>query len=99
MFMFISKNSCSYYAEIAFVFTIKISRPPRDTQASEVKVAQSYPTLCDRMDYAVHGILQGRLLEWLAIPFSRDLPNPGIEPRSPTLQVDSLPAEPSEKPT
>ena len=33
-------------------------------------------------------------LKWVAFPFSRDLPNPGIEPRSPTLQVDSLPAEP-----
>ena len=31
-------------------------------------------------------------------PFSRDLPNPGIEPRPPTLQADSLPAEPQGKP-
>ena len=31
------------------------------------------------------------LLEWVAVPISRDLPNPGIKPRSPTLQVDSLP--------
>ena len=44
------------------------------------------------------GILQARMLEWVAFPFSRDLPNPGIEPRSPTLQGDSLPAEPQEKP-
>ena len=28
------------------------------------------------MDYPVHGILQARILEWVAIPFSRDLPNP-----------------------
>ena len=33
----------------------------------------------------------------LTIPFSRDLPNPGIEPRSPALQVDSLPSEPPGK--
>ena len=39
------------------------------------------------------GILQARILEWVALPSSRDLPNPGIEPRSPSLQVDSLPAE------
>jgi len=45
------------------------------------------------MDYTVHGILQARLLEWVAVPFSRDLPNPGIKPRSPTLQADSLPVE------
>ena len=29
-------------------------------------------------DYAVHGMLQARILEWIAIPFSKDLPNPGI---------------------
>ena len=38
------------------------------------------------------GILQARIQEWVAMPSSRDLPNPGIEPRSPTLQVDSLPS-------
>ena len=37
-------------------------------------------------------------MEWVALPFSRDLPNPGIKPRSPTLQADSLPAEPQVKP-
>ena len=46
---------------------------------------------------SVHGILQARILEWIAIPFSRDLPNPGIEPGSPALQADSLPSEPSGK--
>ena len=50
------------------------------------------------MDYIVHGILQARILEWVAFPFSRDLPNPGIEARSLTLQSDSLPAEPQGKP-
>ena len=44
------------------------------------------------------GILQARILEWVAFTFSRDLPNPEIEPRSPTLQADSLPAEPQGKP-
>ena len=46
----------------------------------------------------VHGILQARILESVAFSFSRDLPNPGIEPRSPALQADSLPAEPRRKP-
>ena len=64
----------------------------------EVKVAQSCPTLWDPMDFTVHGILQARLLEWVAFPISRDLPNPRIKPRSPTLQADSLPAEPQGKP-
>ena len=38
-----------------------------------VKVAQSRPTLCDPLDYTVHGILQARILEWVAFPFSRDI--------------------------
>ena len=37
----------------------------------KVKVAQSCPTLCNPMDYTVHGILQARILEWVAVPFSR----------------------------
>ena len=49
------------------------------------------------MDYTVHGILQIRILEWVAILFLGDLPNLGIEPRSPALQGDSLPAKPQEK--
>ena len=36
----------------------------------DVKVAQSCPTVCDPMDYIVHGILQARILEWVAFPFS-----------------------------
>ena len=36
----------------------------------KAKVAQSCPTLCDPMDYAVRGILQARILEWVAFPFS-----------------------------
>ena len=104
----------------------------------KVKVTQSCATLCDPTDYTVHGILQARVLEWVAFPFSRvpsqakdqaqvshitgrfftswatretqeywsgkpnpspaDLPDPGIEPGSPALQVDSLPSELSGKP-
>ena len=44
--------------------------------APEVKVAQSCLTLCDPMNYAVHGILQARILEWVAIPFSRGSSRP-----------------------
>ena len=58
----------------------------------EVKVVQLCRSLCDPMDSTVHGILQARILEWVAFP------NPGIEPRSPALQADSLPAEPQGKP-
>ena len=44
------------------------------------------------------GILQATIVEWLPCPPPGDLPNPGIEPRSPTLQVDSLLCEPAGKP-
>ena len=68
----------------------------------EVLVAQSCLTLCDPMDCgplgsSVHGILHARILEWVAIPFSRGCFNRGIELRSPALQVDSLPSEPPGK--
>ena len=50
------------------------------------------------MDFTIHGILQVRIPEWVAFPFSNGLPNPGIELRSPSLQADSLSAEPQGKP-
>ena len=60
-------------------------------------------TMCDPMDFglpgsSVHGIFQARVLEWVAISFSRDLPDLGIEPSSPALQADALPSEPPGKP-
>ena len=66
----------------------------------KVKLAHSRPTLCDSMDCIVCGILHARILEWVAwlFPSPGDLPNPWIEPRSPVLQADSLPAEPQKKP-
>ena len=48
-------------------------------------------------DYTVHGTLQARILEWVAFPSPGNLPNPGIEPRFPALQADSLPAKPQGK--
>ena len=42
----------------------------RNHIALKVKVTQSCPTLCNTMDYTVHGILQARILEWVAFPFS-----------------------------
>jgi len=52
---------------------------------------------CSLPGSSVQGILQARILEWVAIPFPEDLPNPGIEPMSPELQVDSLLPEPPGK--
>ena len=50
------------------------------------------------MDYTVHGILQARILKWVAFPFSRGSSQPKDWTRSPTLQTSSLPAEPQGKP-
>ena len=47
---------------------------------------------------SVHGILQARILEWVAIPFSRGSSNPGIKPGLPALKEDSLPSGPPRKP-
>ena len=47
---------------------------------------------------SVHEILRVRILEWVAISFSRDLPNPGIGPGSPALQASASPSEPPGKP-
>ena len=58
---------------------------------NKVKIARLCLTLCNPMDYTVHGILQTRILEWIAFPSPRDLPNPGIEPTFPALQAESLP--------
>ena len=46
----------------------------------KAKVAQCCLTLCDPKDYTVHGILQARILEWVAFPFSRG----SSQPRDPT---------------
>ena len=53
---------------------------------------------CSPPGPSLRGILQARILESVAIPFSRDPPDPGIEPGSPTLQANSLPSEPPGKP-
>ena len=66
------------------------------------EVAQSCPTLCDPMDCSLpgsslHGILQARVLEWVAISSPGDLPDPGIKPGSPAFQADALTSEPPGK--
>ena len=66
------------------------------------KLFQLYLTICDSMGYSlpdssVYGILQARVLEWVAMTSPEDFPNPGIEPGSPALQANSLPSEPPGK--
>ena len=61
---------------------------------SPVRLFATPWTIYSPLGSSVHGILQARILEWVAISFSRDLPNTGIEARPPALQMDSLPSEP-----
>ena len=70
-----------------------------------VLVTQFCPALCDPMDCSlpdssVHGILQARILEWIAMPFSRgsSWPWPWSKPGSLAFQADSLLSEPPSKP-
>ena len=111
--------------------------PPQSVPPVLCLVAQSCPTFCDLVDCSppgssAHGILQARMLEWVAMPSSTGscqprnwtqvsciaggpftvwatreahecrsgspIPRPGIGPRSPALQADSLPAELPGKP-
>ena len=86
-----------------FVFPLKCAMKLNTDIITESEVAQSCPTLCNPMDHSppgssIHGIFQARVLKWVAISFSRDLPHPGTEPRSSALQADALPSEPQGKP-
>ena len=68
-----------------------------------MKVAQSCLTLCNPLncsqpDSSVHGILQTRILEWIAVPFSRESFQPRDRTQVSTLQADPLLSEPPGKP-
>ena len=73
------------------------------SQKVKVFISESCPTLCDPMDCgppgsSVHGIIQARVLEWVAmLSPPGNLPNPGVQPKSPALQADSLLTEPRGK--
>ena len=71
--------------------------------AAAAKPFQSCPTLCNPTDgnplgSSVPGILQARILEWVAMPSSRALPDPGIELASPALAGGFFTTEPPGKP-
>ena len=63
-----------------------------------MKVSQLCPTLWDPTDHTVNGILQARIMEWVAIPFSRGSSQPRDQTQVSQFQADSLPAEPQGKP-
>ena len=60
-------------------YTVKGFGIFNETQ-SEMKVTQLCLTLCDPMDYTVQGILQARILEWIAISFFRGSSQPRVSP-------------------
>ena len=64
----------------------------------KVKVAQLCPTLCEPVDYTVHGILQARTLEWVAFPFFRGSSQPRDQTQVSCIGGDSLAAEPPWQP-
>ena len=72
------------------------------TGPSGSEAARLCPTLCEPWTVApgssVHGTLQARILEWVAISFSRGSSRPGMEPRSPALWADALLSETPGKP-
>ena len=95
-----------------YLFRWHILFPLRTNEVSHLKcmfnsmnmlVVQSFLTLCNPLDYsssgsAVHRIFLARILEWVAISFSKESSPLKIEPMSPALQAVSLPAEPQGKP-
>ena len=64
----------------------------------KVKVSQWCLTLCNPVDYTVHGLPQARTLEWVAFSFSRGFSKPRDRAQVSHIAVDSLPAEPEGKP-
>ena len=78
---------------------MKIQYMIRDlNNQKKVKVIQLCPTLCDLMDCTVPEILQARILECVAFPFSRRSSQPRDQTQVSCIAADSLPAEPQGKP-
>ena len=83
-----------WLVRLYFVLRVSLLHPSSETESESCSImSNSLPP-----HGIVHGILQARILEWVAIPFSRDHSNPGFETRAPVLQADSLPTESPEKP-
>ena len=74
-----------------YIFFINFKQMESESESQSVSHVQLFVTPCTAARQAplYIGILQARILEWVAIPFSMDLPNPGIKLKSPTLQADS----------
>ena len=76
----------NFHFTLFYSFSLSLEKPPfcscilftfsSNFFSMKVKVTQSCPTLCNTMDYTVRGILQARILEWVAFPFSRGSSQP-----------------------
>ena len=66
-------NTCKPMA-VSFQCMTKFTT--NNKKKKEKKITQSYPTLCDPMNYTVHVILQARILEWVASPLFRGSSQP-----------------------
>ena len=88
-------SSCQY---LIFQFNTRVNHSFLPFRISNTHKSESRSVMSD---YTVHGILQARILEWVAFPFSKrsSLPRDWtLSHWSLTLQVDSLPAEPQRNP-
>ena len=80
----IRKDMCTPVFTAALFTIAKRWKQPKCRMEKKVKVTQSCLTLCDPKDYTVHGILQARILEWVAFPFFQGIfPTQGSNPSLP----------------
>ena len=96
----LAKLSCKiYHGED--ILELSLTMPPSSLSTICEKwkwKSLSRVQLCDPMDYIVHGILQARILEWVAFPFYRGSSQPRDRTQVFHIAGDSLPAEPEVKP-
>ena len=80
--------------DLDFMSSVLLDKVPSEVLVAQPSLALWDPMDCSPRGSSVHGILQARILEWVAMPSSRG----SSQPRSPTLRADSLPSEPPGKP-
>ena len=90
----LSKTSLNIWKFMAHILLIYIYNLDWGSEGT-----QSCPTLCDPMDYSLPVSSVRGQEYWSGLPFPSpvDLPNPGMEPGSPTFQANALPSEPPQK--
>ena len=89
-------QTCGYFKVIHRIGTIIETSTDRSVLV-KVKVVQCCLTICNSMDDTGRGILQVRILEWIAFPFSRGSSQPRDQTHVSHIAADSLPAEPQGK--